>query len=199
MSQDTQMNTVKAAQAYNVININNYNTNIFNLISTADHNTKPHAKAEPKAKIDTENVRAPSRSNSTSTESHSPSNSATNLYRFQTQDSLKRDKLDFLDSPVFVRLEAPAIKSVDFLTPQKYQDPELTILAGYCTIVLALISSVFLSFWMFGAKFLPVTGNPVIDFMREDYHYCVVLPLLYPVFYIFIYKNWVSMKAFRHV
>lgn len=196
MSYDTQGNAFKPGQTFNVININNYNTNIFNVISTADG--KSHGKSELKTKFDAETQLKLSKNASGSTASRSSSESFPEINEFKQKQTVEGENCNIFNPQYLIRLEAPTQKSVDFLTHQKYQDPELTIMSGYLTIFLTFVGFVILSFWMIGSKFLPETGHAVIDFMRTDYHYCVVLPLLYPVFYIFIYKNWASMKAFRH-
>lgn len=104
----------------------------------------------------------------------------------------------FLHSQEIYYSSTPPLKSLDFLASQRYQDPQLTIFWGVVTILLTFMGFTALSFWMVGAKLLPETGNPIIDFMRTDYHYCMALPLLYPVFYIFVFQNWSSLKIFRH-
>lgn len=116
------------------------------------------------------------------------SHAETNSQRSQRLTSQKR----------LYKVIYPTQTSPDFLTSNKYQDTQQTIMWGFGIVVFAMILFVVLAFWMFGAKMVPKTGHPIIDFMQEDYYYCAMLPLLYPIFFIFIYKNWVGLKAFRH-
>lgn len=191
MSQVSENQTEMSSntQIVNVVNINNFNSNIFNIVGTNDViNQKPMVKTPITTEFD--NLGA---------KSFEKGLHLTEGVTYRSGAECVVDKT-FLanDQQKIVLIEAPTHKSLDFLTHQKYQDYEHTIMWGHLTILFTFISFIILTFWMFGSKFLPVTGNPIIDFMREDYHYCTVIPLLYPVFFIFIYKNWSAMKAFRH-
>jgi len=42
------------------------------------------------------------------------------------------------------------------------------------------------------------TGHVLLDFIREDFYYCFLFPLLMPTTFAMIYLNWVSIKFFRH-
>ncbi|PRP85065.1 hypothetical protein PROFUN_07249 [Planoprotostelium fungivorum] len=72
---------------------------------------------------------------------------------------------------------------------------------GCCGICL-----LFLVFTFFGAsvftiyisKVLPETGNPLLDTIREDHHYCYLIPLSLMTTYLFFFNNWLAMKFFRH-
>ncbi len=48
------------------------------------------------------------------------------------------------------------------------------------------------------SKFMPVVGHFVLDFLREDYFYSLLIPLLIPVAIVTIYLNWLGLKFFRH-
>lgn len=180
-----QVEIKSSGEVVNVININNFNNTIFNVIGVAEHQQeKPLAKTKLNPDLINLEFR-PSAKDISSDDSVDQG-----LFAPQLNTPPKQQRI--------ILVEAPVQKSMDFLTHQKYQDNELTIMWGYTTIFATFVAFIIMTFWMFGAKLLPETGNPIIDFMREDFHYCCVLPLLYPVFFIFIYKNWASLKAFRH-
>lgn len=48
------------------------------------------------------------------------------------------------------------------------------------------------------SKLLPATGHPVLDAVRNDTYYCVLIPLLGIPLFLFSYLNWLSFKLFRH-
>ncbi|RKP06730.1 phosphatidylinositol N-acetylglucosaminyltransferase subunit Y, partial [Thamnocephalis sphaerospora] len=54
------------------------------------------------------------------------------------------------------------------------------------------IYAVFVSSWM------PVTGSVVLDAIRSDQYYCLLLPLMLPVSFYAVTWNWMGMKLFRH-
>ena len=51
---------------------------------------------------------------------------------------------------------------------------------------------------MVGSKFLSNTGNPLIDFLSDDWHYSLLLPMCIPATLLAIYLNWFALKFFRH-
>ena len=70
-------------------------------------------------------------------------------------------------------------------------------------VVLLLVSFAWFFVAMFaivGTKLLPdgPTGVPVLDFLRGDWYYSLLVPLTIPVALVAIYLNWLGMKLFRH-
>jgi phosphatidylinositol glycan anchor class Y biosynthesis protein len=51
---------------------------------------------------------------------------------------------------------------------------------------------------MFISKLLPQTGNPLLDFIKEDRYYCYLVPLTVVVYFAFTVGNWLYMKHYRH-
>ncbi|CAM9753346.1 unnamed protein product [Scytosiphon promiscuus] len=48
------------------------------------------------------------------------------------------------------------------------------------------------------SKLMPPMGHPLLDAIREDSHYCYLVPLtIYPSCAA-LYMSWVSLKFFRH-
>ncbi|CAN0514585.1 unnamed protein product [Ectocarpus sp. 12 AP-2014] len=48
------------------------------------------------------------------------------------------------------------------------------------------------------SKLMPPMGHPLLDAVREDSHYCYLVPLtIYPSCAA-LYMSWVSLKFFRH-
>ena len=48
------------------------------------------------------------------------------------------------------------------------------------------------------SKILPAPENRVMQWVKQDEYYCLLVPLLVPVLIISVYLNWLSMKFFRH-
>ncbi|CAM9671918.1 unnamed protein product [Ectocarpus sp. 6 AP-2014] len=68
-----------------------------------------------------------------------------------------------------------------------------------CTLLVA--SGVFFVTSLYAivfSKLMPSMGHPLLDAVREDSHYCYLVPLtIYPSCAA-LYMSWVSLKFFRH-
>ncbi len=67
--------------------------------------------------------------------------------------------------------------------------------------ILLFVTFLFFTVGMYSvliSKFMPVVGHPVLDFLREDFHYTLLPVFIIPVFIIVVYLNWLGMKFFRH-
>eukprot|EP00033_Pygsuia_biforma_P002601 GCRY01002878.1.p1 GENE.GCRY01002878.1~~GCRY01002878.1.p1 ORF type:complete len:106 (+),score=4.69 GCRY01002878.1:178-495(+) len=74
-------------------------------------------------------------------------------------------------------------------------------LAFYLGILLLFGTAVFfvlMSYCLFFSKFMPSTGNPILDSLKEDRHYSLMLMGLLPLSVMYSYCRWVSIKIFRH-
>ena len=81
----------------------------------------------------------------------------------------------------------------------KYQSHEVHLLLGYFLISLGIFLWV-IGFYsiVFSKLFMPYTGHKVLDWIKEDYYYCMVIPSYSLLIWAFIYFNWLAMKYFRH-
>mmetsp|Transcript_5628 Transcript_5628/g.5829 ORF Transcript_5628/g.5829 Transcript_5628/m.5829 type:complete len:103 (-) Transcript_5628:157-465(-) len=50
----------------------------------------------------------------------------------------------------------------------------------------------------FISKLLPHTGYIFLDFWKNDYYYCFLIPLLILPTFVVIYLNWLCMRCFEH-
>lgn len=48
------------------------------------------------------------------------------------------------------------------------------------------------------SKWMPITGNKYLDWIREDRYYSFLVPIMLPVTVFFVVINWFGMKFFRH-
>ena len=60
-------------------------------------------------------------------------------------------------------------------------------------------------FWVLGSYsvifskvMMPYTGHFILDWIKDDYYYCALLPAWLLTVVILAWINWVSMKYFRH-
>ena len=51
---------------------------------------------------------------------------------------------------------------------------------------------------MLVSHLVPHTGNWLIDWLREDTYYCMLLPLTVPVTVVASYLKWFTHKLFQH-
>ncbi|EFA76983.1 transmembrane protein [Heterostelium album PN500] len=77
-------------------------------------------------------------------------------------------------------------------------DNDQTVCYGWLVILCTLIFFIFTTYCLVISKFLPDTGNRILDFIKYDWYYCLLLPVLVPVTIITVYLNWLSLKFFRH-
>jgi Phosphatidylinositol N-acetylglucosaminyltransferase subunit Y len=54
------------------------------------------------------------------------------------------------------------------------------------------------SYSAFVSKLMPDTGILVLDFMKHDYYFCYLFPLMLLPTYIVVYINWLAMKFFKN-
>lgn len=68
----------------------------------------------------------------------------------------------------------------------------LLICAGVLGLALLLYTTVL-------SKLLPPSpGSPLLDAVRTDWYYTLVVPLTGPVVLAAVYLHWLSMKLFKH-
>jgi hypothetical protein len=73
-----------------------------------------------------------------------------------------------------------------------------TPLWGYLIVAISCGWFFLMMFNLVGTKLLPETGNRLLDFLRADDYYSILVPLTIPVALVAIYLNWLGMKLFRH-
>eukprot|EP00026_Physarum_polycephalum_P021850 Phypoly_transcript_25421.p1 GENE.Phypoly_transcript_25421~~Phypoly_transcript_25421.p1 ORF type:complete len:103 (+),score=12.88 Phypoly_transcript_25421:96-404(+) len=78
------------------------------------------------------------------------------------------------------------------------ENNDTTVLWGYVLLICTFIFFVGTIYAMVVSKFMPHTGNKILDFIKEDYYYCMLVPATIPVTVIAVYLNWLSLKFFRH-
>lgn len=69
---------------------------------------------------------------------------------------------------------------------------------GALWVCASLLWFLLMTFVIIGAKLLPATSNALLDFLRVDHYYALLLPLAIPVALVAVYLNWFLLKLFRH-
>lgn len=96
---------------------------------------------------------------------------------------------------------------------------DTTVLWGYTLLALTFVFFVGTVYALVVSKMMPHTGNAVsmhtityqikrkynyfdfkniLDWIKDDYFYCMLVPVTIPVTVIAVYLNWLSLKFFRH-
>ena len=65
-------------------------------------------------------------------------------------------------------------------------------------LVLSLPALALIFYWLVISKLLPPTGNIVLDWLRDDDYYCILVPLMLPVTTVAMYLSWFTNTLFRH-
>ncbi|KAL1525510.1 hypothetical protein AB1Y20_020366 [Prymnesium parvum] len=63
-------------------------------------------------------------------------------------------------------------------------------------LVAFTLSLTLLVYWLLFSKLLPRTGHHVLDWLRDDTYYCVLVPLTLPVAVVAAYLRWFTNQLF---
>ncbi|KAL1917274.1 uncharacterized protein VTP21DRAFT_4930 [Calcarisporiella thermophila] len=77
-------------------------------------------------------------------------------------------------------------------------EPNTTWLWGYALLITTFVMFVVGMYAVVVSKFMPVTGNKILDAIKEDVYYSALVPLTLPVTVWAVLWNWLGMKYFRH-
>ncbi|KAK3272880.1 hypothetical protein CYMTET_18846 [Cymbomonas tetramitiformis] len=98
------------------------------------------------------------------------------------------------------------LKHISAKEPAEDFDPGLLLHWGLLLIAFAVVGSAAGTYALIVSsppcpkisKWIGLTGNRVLDDVRNDWYYCLLLPMSIPVCIFFVYLNWVSLKFFKH-
>lgn len=82
-----------------------------------------------------------------------------------------------------------------------YKRDPLNILYGAVLIILACCIFVLFSLWLIILKLYQEklnTENQIIKFLIEDKYYCLIIPILIPTTFIFLYLKWTAFNYFKY-
>ncbi|EGC39147.1 hypothetical protein DICPUDRAFT_21913, partial [Dictyostelium purpureum] len=93
---------------------------------------------------------------------------------------------------------APVRKKYKPLQRNNTANHDLTAFYGWIIIICTLTFFIVTTYCLIFSKLLPDTGNRILDFIKYDWYYCLLIPALVPVTVATVYFNWLSLKFFRH-
>ncbi|KAI8580393.1 hypothetical protein K450DRAFT_236834 [Umbelopsis ramanniana AG] len=76
--------------------------------------------------------------------------------------------------------------------------PDSTYLWGYALLAGTFTTFVVTVYATVGTYFVPYTGIWILDAIKDDDYYCLLIPITSIVSIYFIVWNWMGMKFFRH-
>jgi len=77
-------------------------------------------------------------------------------------------------------------------------DSHITEIVGFFLLGFSALMFILVFYAIIISPLVGSTGHVLLDFIREDAYYCLLIPLLIPTTVIIVYLNWVSIKFFRH-
>jgi len=144
--------------------------------TTRDPFTKEHAKGSPKSLNPQQLFKTAS----------SPTSSLASLASdHETLPSLEIKQLE-KTSQIYEERATPA------------ENSHLYELFGFFLIGFAVLLFTLTTYALILSPLIGETGHSLLDFIREDYYYSLLIPLMVPVTLCVGYVNWVSIKFFRH-
>lgn len=74
----------------------------------------------------------------------------------------------------------------------------ITEILGFFLVGLGALLFILVFYSLFASPFMGRTGHTILDFIRKDYYYSMLIPLIIPTTLLIVYANWLSIKFFRH-
>lgn len=90
-------------------------------------------------------------------------------------------------------------ESLSFEYPKRLPNHEAdsTVFYGYLILVATFITFVVSLYAILISDFVPLTGNRILDAIKEDQYYCLLVPISIPVTVYTVFFNWLGMKVGR--
>ncbi|GJJ76936.1 phosphatidylinositol N-acetylglucosaminyltransferase subunit Y [Entomortierella parvispora] len=85
-----------------------------------------------------------------------------------------------------------------FTTLISDQEPDTTYLWGYLLFFSTMVGFTISMYALVASNYMPMTGNKTLDWIKQDSHYCMLVPVTIPVTVLAVLFNWLGMKLFRH-
>ncbi|KAF9585720.1 hypothetical protein BGW38_001059 [Lunasporangiospora selenospora] len=85
-----------------------------------------------------------------------------------------------------------------FTTLISDEEPDTTYLWGYLLFFCTMTGFTVSMYALVASNYMPMTGNKILDWIKQDSHYCMLVPVTIPVTVLAVLFNWLGMKLFRH-
>ncbi|KAI8647915.1 phosphatidylinositol N-acetylglucosaminyltransferase subunit Y-domain-containing protein [Parasitella parasitica] len=76
--------------------------------------------------------------------------------------------------------------------------PDTTYLYGYALLIVTLFVFTMSGYSIIASKYMPDTDNKILDWIKQDNYYCLLIPITAIVWIYWVLWNWMGMKFFRH-
>lgn len=93
------------------------------------------------------------------------------------------------------------VEALPYLRKEKGIHPmarDYSHIEGFAMIVGSFLFFVTSMYWVVVSKWMPDTGHEVLDWIKHDNYYGMVVLSCIPVSFVLVYFNWLSFKFFRH-
>ncbi|KAF9291796.1 hypothetical protein BGZ68_002175 [Mortierella alpina] len=126
-----------------------------------------------------------------------PEATSTRRRRLSTASSSSKHRLGSSSNP---RSKAPNTPhhTRRFTTLISDQEPDTTYLWGYLLFFCTMIGFTLSMYALVASNYVPKTDNKTLDWIKQDSHYCMLVPVTIPVTVLAVLFNWLGMKLFRH-
>ncbi|KAF9963188.1 hypothetical protein BGZ70_007590 [Mortierella alpina] len=127
----------------------------------------------------------------------SPEATSTRRRRLSTASSSSKHRMG---SSSNLRSKAPNTPhhTRRFTTLISDQEPDTTYLWGYLLFFCTMIGFTLSMYALVASNYVPKTDNKTLDWIKQDSHYCMLVPVTIPVTVLAVLFNWLGMKLFRH-
>ncbi|KAI8977989.1 phosphatidylinositol N-acetylglucosaminyltransferase subunit Y-domain-containing protein [Pilobolus umbonatus] len=75
---------------------------------------------------------------------------------------------------------------------------DTTYIYGYLLLFLTLSVFMISTYSIVASQYMPLTGNSILDWIKSDDYYCLLIPITAIVWIYWVIWNWMGMKFFRH-
>jgi hypothetical protein len=107
------------------------------------------------------------------------------LMSLKGSDSFEDEHLEL----VFKRLD---LRNIHHIKPSK------NLYLACNLVAISIIAGILYIYAAFVSKLLPDTGYWILDFIKHDYYYCYLVPLLLLPTYAVIWLNWIASQIYEH-
>jgi hypothetical protein len=91
------------------------------------------------------------------------------------------------------------MKKIECRSGKKLSRNIYNILFGILMIFISLFLFVTFTIWIVISKTLHLESeNIIVRFLQSDKHYCLAIPIIIPISFIFLYLKWTALNYFKY-
>jgi hypothetical protein len=69
---------------------------------------------------------------------------------------------------------------------------------GYIILIISVLYGIIFIYCAFLSKIFPISDIWILKYIKDDYYFCYLFPLMIIPTYIALYLNWLAMQFFQH-